>query len=432
MRFRSLAKLLVIPAILSAGCAGAGNISPAVSSGTHQQTQGLVQHLLATPAPIAMKHLLTWDKIDGSTNTLKISPAQAAPWLDYALTNPANGLAVQAAGIKSALYMNPNRQAPGEIMYGNDESEFAHDCSGNRIKEYHPNPDSYYTDPHSSVLESLWAHALAEELSWGAVADYVFEDNADAAVPQNMTSLPCNFSWSDWTSATNSLDAQLGVPIIGNSLGYVLPKTSVPGPGIGIDTTTAGDMSEDCYAGRTPTGYYFVPRWQALENTEIQMGQANKLFICHEDWAVDAASSYPQRMYFYASVLLTYNQATQVIDTEFATPSNLHVMPEAQLVPTNPVVLTPSDISGLAQPSGVYGREYGACFLAGNYVGPCAIVVNPYNPLSGPARAFPWSTTYHHTLTLHGEGVFDGGTVSVTGPQPPSMMPGGTAVIAFP
>ena len=379
-----------------------------------------------------MRHVYTWDAYDGSTDSVNIKPSQAAPWLDYALTVAATSQAVRSAGIKSALYMNPNRQAPGEIMYSNDETEFAHDCAGNRINEYHPNPLSYYTDPHSSTLRSLWTHALNEEVSWGAVFDFVFEDNADQPVPQNMTGTPCNFTWDNWTNATNALDNSLGTPIIGNSLGYVFPQSESPGPGIGITPSTAGDMSEDCYVGRTPTGYFFAPRWLALQNTELQMGQQSKLFICHSDWYGDASLSEDQRIYFYASILLSYNRAVQVVDTEFATPSALHVMPEDQLVPTNPVVPTPSDISGLAEPSGVYGREYRACYFAGQFVGPCAVAVNPYNPLSGPARAFPWPGKYQHTLVTYGEGVYDGGTVSFKGSAPPSMMAGGTAYIVFP
>lgn len=379
-----------------------------------------------------MHHVYTWDAFDNSTGAVNISPAQAAPWLDYALTIPSTSQAVRTAGIKSALYMNPNREAPGDIMYGNNETEYAHDCSGNRILEYHPNPLADYTDPHSTVLQSLWSQALNAEVSWGAVFDFVFEDNADQPVPGNMTGTPCNFTWSDWTNATNTLDTSLGAPVIGNSLGYTLPGSESPGPGIGITPSTSGDMSEDCYVGRTPTGYFYMPRWAATQNSELQMAQQSKLFICHSDWYGDASVSTALRMYFYASVLLTYNRSFQIIDTEFATPSSLHVMPEDQLVPTNPLVATPSDISGLTQSSGVYGREYRTCYFAGQYVGSCAVVVNPYNPLSGPARAFPWPTKYHHTLVTYGEGVYDGGTAGFNGPAPPSTMPGGTAEIVFP
>ena len=369
--------------------------------------------------------------MDGSTNAVKITPFEAAPWLDYALTVPSTSASVKAAGIKSALYMNPNRQAPGDIMYGNDESEYAHDCTGTRITEHHPNPAAFLTDPHSSALRNIWPQALATEVNWGAIYDYVFSDNA-VYEPDNTTGTPCNFTWTDWNAATNGLNTALGAPIIGNSLGYTVPGSTSPGPGIGLNSSMSGAMSEDCYSGRTPTGYFYNTRWQATENTEIQMAQAGKIFICHADWFGDAAASVGQRMYFYASFLLTYDRTNQVVDTEFGTPSGLKVMPEVQLVATQPKGGTPSDVSGLAQPSGVYGREYNACYLSGQWVGPCAAVVNSANPQSGPAKAFPWPTKYHHTLQVSGEGVYDGGRVDANGPAPPAMMSGGTAYVVFP
>lgn len=161
------------------------------------------------------------------------------------------------------------------------------------------------------------------------------------------------------------------------------------------------------------------------------MAQADKLFICHADWFQDASVSLGQRLYFYASFLLTYDRDIQAADTEFYTPSQLHVMPEAQLVPTRPQIATPSDISGLLLSSGVYGRVYDACFIAGNYVGSCAIAVNSNNPNTKPL-AYPWPTKYQHTLVVAGEGAYDGGSVSASGPPPPAAMNGATAIIAFP
>jgi hypothetical protein len=428
---RKIALALVL-AGLTTGCSHAGIVPAASQSGANQTLLPANQALLRPGQTLSMTHVLTWDAMDNTPGSVKITALQAAPWLNYALTIPSTSVLVKAAGIKSAIYMNPNRLAPGDMMYTKDESEFAHTCSGSRIHEFHPNPRAFYTNPHSSHLASLWVQALATEIGWGAILDYVFEDNADSAVPQNMSGTPCNFTWADWTAATNQLDNALGTPIIGNNLGYTLPGSPSPGPGIGINPSTAGGMSEDCYSGRTPTGYYWETRWQATENTELQMAAAGKIFICHADWYVKAQNSMGQRLYFYASFLLTYDRTDQVVDTQFDTPSGLHVMPEAQLVPTSPKVSAPSDISGLLQPSGVYGREYNACYLAGQLVGACAIVVNMHNPQRGPPMAFPWPATYHHTLTMSGAGAYDGGRVSITGPAPPVNMPGGTAAIVFP
>jgi hypothetical protein len=429
MRFRFPINLIAFAAIAIAGCSHQSATNALIPS----PAQGLdgVTHMTGTPAPIAMKHVMTWDKDDHTSNAILITPAQAAPWLNFALTVPATSKAVMAAGIKSALYMNPNRLAPGDLMYTSDETEFTHDCSGNRITEYKPNPKAYYTDPNSVTLQAQWVQAVITEKAWGGVFNYVFEDNADTPNPNNMSGTPCNFDWNAWTAATNALDTALGSTVIGNSLGYTLPGSTSPGPGIGITPSTSGDMSEDCYVGRSPSGYFNVPRWAATENTEIQMAQAGRLFICHADWFQDASVSVGQRLYFYASFLLTYDRDNQVVNTEFFTPSELHVMPEAQLVPTRPQIPTPADISGLLTPSGVYGRVYDACFLAGNYVGPCAIAVNANNPKTKPL-AYPWPTKYQHTLVVSGEGVYDGGTVGTNGLAPPAMMNGATAVIAFP
>ena len=113
---------------------------------------------------------------------------------------------------------------------------------------------------------------------------------------------------------------------------------------------------------------------------------------------------------------------------EFATPSGLHVFPESQLVALNPKVAQPSSVSGLLAQGGTYGREYADCYIAGTFAGPCAVVVNSDPSLS---HAFPYPQ-YNHTLTLSGEGVLDGGTMSTQGAAPPLTMAPSSAAIVFP
>jgi hypothetical protein len=345
------------------------------------------------------------------------------------LVVPATSVAVKLEGIKGALYTDPNRVAPGNLMWTNDESTFAHDCYGNRIT-VQGSPDRLM-DPHSTHLRSLWQLLVNTEIGWGAVFDYVFEDSADEIQTQKLSALPCHFDQNSWTNATNQMDSQLSLPIVYNGLGLIPGGGPGPGPSIGLNPTTKGGMSEDCYSGRTPTGFFFAPHWEGTENTEIQMAQAGKLFICQADWYQQASSSMRQRLYFYASFLLTYDRSSQMVGSRFLTPSALHVMPEAQLVPTNPLKSTPSDIKGLLEPSGLYGREYGACYYRGSYVGACAVVVNPTNPRWNPSLKFPWPSKYHHTLVMSGAGVYDGGTARVDGPAPPADVPGATGIIAF-
>ena len=373
-----------------------------------------------------MKHVQTWLAIGEPGGTYAVTPAQVSQWVDFVMTTAALSTNAQAAGEKSVLYTDPNRQPPGGPMWTTDETTFAHDCSGNRITV--SGSADLLMDVHSAHLWTLWPAYVSLNESWGGVWSYIFEDSADEINTQRLSALPCGFDQTDWTNSTNQMDAQLGSPIIYNGLGLIPQGSSQPGAAIGLNPTTDGGMSEDCYVGRTPTGYYFAPHWLATANTEIRMAQAGKLFVCHSDAYVDASLNDALRTYFYASFLLTYGRASQIVDTEFLTASGVTVMPEAQLVPTDPVVATPGDISGLLEPSGVYAREYRACYLAGNFVGPCASVVNP----TKTTLSYPWPNRYHHTLVMSGYGVYDGGTVSTNGPAPPPTMAGPSAYIVFP
>ena len=378
-----------------------------------------------------MNHVLTWLIIGSPGGTTKVKPDQVVQWVDYTMTKQADSVIAHALGMKTIFYTDPNRVAKNDLMYTNDETTFAHDCAGNRITVL--TKDKFLMDVHSHHLWSLWPWATTVMMGWGGggIYDYVFEDTADSISSLKLSGIPCNFDQTDWTNNTGKLDSHLGYSIIYNGLSHIPQGTSSPAPAFGLNPTAFGGMAEDCYVGRTSSGYHYSPNWMGMENTEIGMQQTGKLFVCHGDAYAQAATSKALRTYFYASVLLTYDPATTIVNTEFLTPSGVTVMPEAQLVPQSPLVPTPATIDGLIQPSGVYGREYATCSLAGTAIGACAVAVNPNKPTT-KSLAFPWPTKYHHTLTMSGGGVYDGGTVGIAGPAPSADMAGGTAVIAFP
>jgi len=255
----------------------------------------------------------------------------------------------------------------------------------------------------------------------------VFEDNAGGldAYGSDLPTMPCNYDEGSWTAADEEMETDLGYPVIYNGL------SSLNGHGvstsIALNATAFGGMFEHCYANDNarPKEYDWV--WRATEDTEIQMAEQHKLFICLAKDTSPAYTSADGRRYALASFLLTFDLATSVFGEQYTTGSNFEVLPETQLVPTNPVISLPTDISGLMTSSGVYAREYQSCYLRGNWVGKCAIVVNPdyFN-----SHAFPFSS-YHHTLQINGSDVFDGGSVSANGGDPPTTMSPLEAVIAF-
>ncbi len=377
-----------------------------------------------------MLHVHTWSPLATGDGNRLTSWAQAAPWLDYALTKATDSPNMRAVGIQTVFYTPPNREGPGDPMYTNDESTFAHDCAGNRIQSLGIAPWRFLMDPHSNDLGGLWQNYVSQVWSSGAGFNYVFEDKADDI--SKTSASPCNFDQNDWTNASNQLDSYVPQNIIYNSLShtgvdpYGNPMTA---PSIALNATSAGGESEDCYVRADGTLRTKV-QWQATELTEIEMAQQAKLFVCNSTYVTPGAQAIADRLYLYASYLLTYDPNTTLIEMQFTTFSGLSVFPETELVAKQPVIAEPSSPSGLLQSGGAYGRQYKQCYVLGVYVGPCAAVVNS-NAQGQQAVPFPWPSTYHHTLFISGGGVLDGGAIYTTGGAPPATLPSSTGVIAF-
>lgn len=377
-----------------------------------------------------MVHVHTWQNLSTGDGNHLSSWSEATPWLDYVDTDAQDSVAMHQAGMTVSFYTVPNREGPGDPMYTNDESTFAHDCSGNRIDSLGVGQGRFLMDPHSADLGGLWETYVEKMITNGAWIDLVFEDKADTINKTSAT--PCDFQQNDWSNAANQLDTFMTSHIIYNSLSNTSQQNGQPllAPSIALNATSAGGMSEDCYVRADNTFRYKVA-WQATEDTEIAMALAQKIFVCNGGMNTDGALSVQARLYQYASYLLTYDPNTTIYQTQYADYSGLTVYPEVQLVAKQPTSGEPTDISQLLQSHGGYGRQYKACYFATYYVGPCGVFVNNNQP-GPPAVQYPWSSTYHHTLVVNGSGVLDGGTANVNGPAPPSTVPAGSAVIAFP
>lgn len=343
-----------------------------------------------------------------------------APWLTWAWSTAGEAPALKAAGIKTMLYTNPNRQAPGGPMYTSDEATFAHDCKAHRI-QFPLHNDIYLMQPSSLHLENLW-QAVAKA---NPQFDAYFDDTA--GVVSNATSMPCNFNENTWMSEINALNNGFGRHIVYNGLGNLGANMSIA-PSFLLNPSTMGGMLEGCYSAydtRNPKPHTYV--WQTHENTEIKMAAAGKLFICRGLNQQAAAQQISARLYLVASFLLTYDLSNSILNEKFTTRSNFDEEPESELVPAAALKTTPSTIAALRLSSGVYGREYNVCYLRGQSVGPCAVTVN--SDLA--AEKYPWGTKYRHTLVLSGGGIIDGGTVSTGGPAPPAFVGAMTGVISF-
>ncbi len=385
---------------------------------------------LASPGP-AQAHVLTSDYLGGANGTHSISWSQAEPYLTWAETDVTDADAISSAGIKTMMYVDPNREQTGSQMDTSTESAYAHNCSGQRVTDlYNGSVTQLVTNPASSAMQSVFASYVAS-IAKQAHFDALFEDDAGAlsafAPYDPFSSMPCDYTDVSWISGETALNQVSPLPIVVNGLSGL--NGHGPSLAIGIldGSNTTGGVFEQCYDSVSQPkmdGWL----WSTIENSEIQVAGMHKLFECMGTDSASAASVVGSRIYAYASFLMGYDPTTSVYRTMYGTASGLHEFPEMGLVALQPTISQPSSVSAYLQSGGTYARQFGACYLAGSLVGPCAVVVNPNQSVNYP---FPF-TQYHHTLTLAGSGSLDGGTASASGAAPPATVPYDSAVIAFP
>jgi hypothetical protein len=430
--------------VVGTGAANAAVLATSLTSGAPASTATpkATATPVATAAPTAPavtgvpKHLLTAEYLGTPYGTTSVSPATASAYLNYAITSPVNGNAIHAAGIEVETYMNPNRIQTTDPLYSMlNSTAFAQTCSGTRVYDVYAGIDQYIGNITSSDLQTEYAALVAKDIA-GEHVDYIWEDNAGPLGYDNTLhpSAPCDYTDASWIAGEEAMEAKLPIPTIANTLSVFNESAIAPGTTAVINgSKTAGGNYEDCFANSAAnsSGTYNQGSWpwQYAEQEQINVTAAKKVFQCMARDGVAASSSIPARIYTLASFLMTYNQSYSVFEEEFATPSGLRVMPESQFVPTQPVVSSVSNIATLEKGTDTYVREYKACYYKGSLVGPCAMVVNmAYG--SEPTPAF--TQTYHHTLSLSGNGILDGGSVSFTGSAPPSSMAAESAFIALP
>jgi hypothetical protein len=385
-----------------------------------------------TASTTTMTHVLTEDYLGSPDGTSAVSWSTAAKYLTWAETGIQDATAIHNAGIKTMAYVDPNRTTvgTGDPFLTSNETTFAHNCSSSRItSNYASSVTEYVMDPAASSLRSLYGNFVSS-LRSEAHFDAIFEDDAaplseDIYTP--FSSMPCGYSTPSWISEEIGLAEASSIPVLLNALDALDGHSPSQSIQMLAASNAMGGNYEECYASPTivkESGWV----WEAVENSELEVNARNKAFACMVANQSSASSQTDARLFAYASFLLTYNPSTSIYRVEYTTGSGLHVMPETQLVALSPTQAEPANISSLLVSGGTYTRQYGACYLRGSLVGPCAVVVNP-NATS--SARFPF-TTYHHTLTISGSGVADGGTVSADGPAPAGSLPPLEARIVFP
>jgi hypothetical protein len=366
------------------------------------------------------RHVQTADYWQGYAGTKNVPAEQAARALSWVETDVAGSQQIAQLGVKTILYTNPNREQPGDPLYGNDEDEYAHTCGGTRVRGETAYRGQLLTNPRSRSLASLWRHSV-DAHTGSAHFDAVFADEAVGVAYS--AEQPCNFDFDDWLRSESQLFRVVGYPVIYNGLNDFY-RHGVARE-IALNSGAIGGMMEECYAQLSPDHRVGGWQWWATEQTELAMARDHKYFFCYGRDLTPADQAYASRMYTYASFLLSYDPRMTVLWEYYKTATGGHVMPESQLVAFDPVKRV-GRVAQLRARTGTYVREYRKCYIAGRFVGACAAAVNPDSSehdlgLRG----------YRRTLVLQGSGVFDGGSVRIDNRPPPEDLEPLGAVIAF-
>jgi hypothetical protein len=338
----------------------------------------------------------------------------------------------------SGDYQAYNLLAPG----GQYNSLAARDCSGNLVTGYYLSGGNkfpaLFLDPTKTgaaayiqaVLDAAIAYIDSANPGYTRAWSQLFVDN-DTPTLYNPNATPCGYNPATWTTATASdLNATTDGPYGVNSLG----SDTIAGVQQALASLNASAITtgayEQCYGANTPSDTIAESGatydWDAVEYAEIQTIAQGKTFWCYVRLSGDGASYIPFRIYTYASFLLSYDYSRAIIEEALSGgPSGLSVFPEWQLVPLQPKT-TASDVSGYRLASGVYMRQWAHCFNQGASVGTCAVAVNP-----SPTATVPTPPGYTRHVVLSGDGVLDGGSLSIATGVPTSMSPA-TAQILFP
>jgi len=388
-----------------------------------------------TPSPpllISTTHVQTgtylWSPTETTTN-----PAVYAPYLTWAYPMFNNMAATHQAGIKTVVYTNPEMPQAGSFeigqLTGSYPSVQAKDCSGNLITSY--GGTGRIADPRSPLAAAYYASVVnwyiqnrLDPYSSSQDWDAMYIDNNGALY--GASGVPCNYDPIAWGQAFDSDIAAINQQFITNSLAESDNEVRTYVSRLAAPNIIGGEF-EECFNDGM---------WSAEEDSQLATVALLKSegkapgpgWWCYLDNTSAAGSTViPQRLFAYASFLLTYDVNYSLFQESYTTaPSTFQVFPETGFVPLNPAS-TPNTVAALQAPSGAYVQSFSACYYRGSLVGSCEVAVNPTNG----TVSVPNPQGLAHSMTLSGGGVLDGGSVSFSGAAAGSLAPG-TAEILVP
>ncbi len=386
---------------------------------------------------------------------------------------PQYNQAVRSAGIKTVIYLDPNL-CSGAFASGPNR-DAGPDCSilgDDAFYHRDGRPEAALTVSSTGTILQKWGNpaspalqaasrdwALKVERSDGAY-DLIMIDDASPP-PEWWRQSWCwgvghfaggeytckgqeaagtfgsDYSRESWQKGEAALAAAMPLPVLFNGIGGFTPSESQAAvASVAADARNVwGGMCENCfYANQGNAHNPFLwtgPILDANLTGAMRVIRAGRNLIVVDDDVSDPVT----RERALADMMLFYDpDHLYVAGRACGNVSLIHACPEQSLTFYEPAGPYPAGPASVKTPTGIYAREFAACYDRGRRVGPCAAVVNPdvYASHALPHLAHD----YRHTLVLHGTGPCncygDSGFLTFDGPPPPARLPKATGFVLFP
>ena len=324
-----------------------------------------------------------------------------------------------------APFTEPAGACSGPIgnLVQNDPTAWVHDASGARIHRANASGTQYQEmlNVTSASAQSAYAKTTAAILQANPLLDGFEADDSGGTFTVDGRGLGSNYysgfgtgvdiaSDAAFVAGESAMFAAAGRPVMINGSS---PQMGPAYNGAFVDLQAVFGQQFEGYVNNDG-GYLYAGGQFAQEENGVLAVQA------HHKWAMmmpSGATTPANRLYAYAAFMLVYDPNYSVYNMEVQQSDGYSLYPETQLVPAQPAATANGDVAQL-QRGGVYVREFGACAIAAQPIGPCAAVVNA----GSSSAALPaLSTAYAHQIALDATSLYTGGKARVVSGAPASL-----------
>ena len=428
----------VVPAPLAPSAAGSAPLSTAASI---QPSAPNVGGAVIAASGSVPTHVRTWSYYGGAFVNGGLPASYLAAHADFVTVGANQTLGdnfLNAGGKYSVYYTDPHlipncsgTTCTGPMGNTTPESAWFHASSGARLSTSSRQDALNVTSPAIPIAFRNYVNSVVA----GHKTNAVFADDTDSiydptyftykfgALAREMTALGSHAQSAFLAGQIAILQAS-SRPVVYNGSG-----TDAASATLLASSNVLGRFNEGCavsYAWRVNDNQGNpANQWTPTMNYMLFAYAHHKYGICMST-NVSGGNPVGDRLYGFASSMLVFDPTYSVTFPDYSSLDSaggqaVHIFPEYEIYPTAPLSSPGTNITTLKTSTGVFVREFGACYQAGVAIGRCAALLNSSQSTTRSIPALRQSYTRH--LVLDGHSTYGGGRAAWAGGRPTTLAP---------